>query len=282
MDAAAARLPTQEELTDGVRSYYDGQKDDRNLLLGGATGLVNHHFGLGDFERRGFPNAFSQHQIASELHGLELNEIDRLIAEMGPIRRSSRILDAGCGRGGTAFTLADRYGARVTGITISPYQCGFAKELNEEYVGDGSVDFRVLDYLELDYPDVEFEHVITNETTQYTLELPRLFRGFARVLKPGGNYTLATWCRNERADDEAIARAIDDNYGTLMHTRAEYLAGLDASGFELERFVDCTADALPYWELREYWEESSGVERPFIDGHRSRAILYLIISARRR
>ena len=46
--------------------------------------------------------------------------------------RGSRILDVGCGIGGSSRILAKYYGFNVTGITISPAQVKRAKELTPD------------------------------------------------------------------------------------------------------------------------------------------------------
>ena len=106
---------TQETLTEGVRKYYDRQQADRNLLLGGDSGIVNHHFGIGDFDRSRPLDELTQDEIASELHRLEMNEIDALLAQMGDVQPRQKVLDAGCGRGGTAFSIALRTAFRLSG-----------------------------------------------------------------------------------------------------------------------------------------------------------------------
>src|SRR5262249_54441941 len=119
-------MSDQGSLTAGVQRYYDNQREDRNLLLAGETGIVNHHYSIGDFDRSRFPAGYSQQEISAILNQLELNEIDTLIAHMGDVSPSHRVLDAGCGRGGSSFTIAERFGCRVDGVTISPYQHEFA------------------------------------------------------------------------------------------------------------------------------------------------------------
>ena len=73
---------TQQSLTEGVRRYYDRQQSDRNLLLGGESGIVNHHFGIGDFDRSRTLDEFSQEEVADWLHRLGLGELDALLARM--------------------------------------------------------------------------------------------------------------------------------------------------------------------------------------------------------
>src|SRR3989338_3874518 len=44
---------------------------------------------------------------------------NRFMAKIGKINAKMKILDAGCGVGGSSIWLAKNYGAEVTGITIS-------------------------------------------------------------------------------------------------------------------------------------------------------------------
>ncbi len=268
---------TQQTLTDGVRRYYERQQSDRNLLLGGESGIVNHHFGIGDFPRALPLDELAQDEIAGLLHQLEMNEIDALLEHMGSVRPEHRVLDAGCGRGGTALSIAGRTGASVDAITISPYQQRFASALAERGNFE-RVRFHVMDYLKLAFPDGCFDHVITNESTQYVIDVRELVQGFARVLRPGGRYTCATWCANEEFEGRnEYVEPINLHYGTSMNSRRDYLEALAKHGFHSIEVDDQTEQAIPYWELRCQWQHRSGVELDFLLGHRERKILYLFI-----
>ena len=53
----------------------------------------------------------------------------RLLVEKSRINRGARILDVGCGMGGSSIWLARNLGATTTGITISPVQVKIARKL---------------------------------------------------------------------------------------------------------------------------------------------------------
>jgi len=274
---------TQADLTDGVRIYYDRQREDRNLLLAGESAIVNHHFGLGDFDRSRPLLELEQDEIADRLHALELAQIDVLLSRLAGTSGIARVLDAGCGRGGTAFRLAERLGARVDGVTISTYQQRFASKLARHLGLADRVAFHVMNYLALDFAAATFDCVITNETTQYVLDMNDACREFARVLAPGGRYLNATWCLNEsHSGKNEYEDPINLHYGTSMNTRQEYVEALEANGFAVREIEDHTANAIPYWALRLHWQHRSGIETAFLEGHRSRKILYLVIDAERR
>ena len=50
------------------------------------------------------------------------------LAERAAIPDGARVLDIGCGLGGSALWLADQFDCEVTGITISPVQARMASK----------------------------------------------------------------------------------------------------------------------------------------------------------
>ncbi len=280
-------MPTgqeQQEQTAGVLHFYqDIQRDDRNNYLAGNSGIVNHHFGIGQIDWTRYPpiENLTQEQIKTIINELELHQIDVLMETMGTVQPHHRVLDAGSGRGGTSFSIAKATGARVDGITIAPYQARFAQDLEESHWNSRLVNFTVMNMLQLGFHPDTYDHVITNETTMYITNLPQLFEGFRRVLKLGGTYTLATWCINEKylgRDD--ITERINSHYpGTRMHTQAEYVKALESTGFQINNNRDLTEDVIPHWVIRSRWEKASGIEPTYLEGHRERKLLYKMISA---
>lgn len=70
----------------------------------------------------------------------------RHIARKLLIRPGLRVLDIGCGWGGLAITLAQDYGARVTGITLSSEQLEVARRRVAEAGMSDRVEIRLQDY----------------------------------------------------------------------------------------------------------------------------------------
>ncbi len=65
-----------------------------------------------------------------------------LICRKIDLRESDHVLDLGCGFGGLAKHMAERYGCRVTGVNISRQQVDFARE----FCRGLPVDFHLCDY----------------------------------------------------------------------------------------------------------------------------------------
>ena len=105
--------------------------------------------------------------------------------DLGPGRR---VLDAGCGVGGTAITLAEAYGVRVTGLTICEPHVAVATEHAEQRGVGHLVDFRYGDFMDLPFPEASFDAVLNHESFCYAPDKLAYLRGVRRVLKPGGRW----------------------------------------------------------------------------------------------
>ena len=111
----------------------------------------------------------------------------------------AKILDVGCGIGGTSRYLANKLkdkGSTVTGITLSPKQVARATELAAER-GLDNVEFKVMDALKMDFPDNSFDLVWGCESGEHMPDKKAYVEEMTRVLKPGGTLVIATWCQKE-------------------------------------------------------------------------------------
>ena len=95
----------------------------------------------------------------------------------------SKVVDVGCGIGGSARILARDYGFDVLGISISPAQVRRATELTPEGL---SCRFAVMDALDLNLADGEFDGVWSVEAGPHMPDKQRFADELLRVLKPGG------------------------------------------------------------------------------------------------
>lgn len=287
------RVATQELLSQDVRKFYNnggpGGGEDRNFTLsqysracGEAIPLINHHFGVGPCTLTAEEEQ-DQKAVAKELHRLEVAQADCLLDFLGGVPPYGVALDAGCGRGGTAFKLWQRCGCKVQGVTLSEDQCTYARDIaSGAKIED--VQFHVHDMLQLNklFPKGFFSAVYANETDMYILDLAKLYKHLYAHMASNAPIALATWCCNAAYGPEnEYERAIDENYGTKMHTDTEFVEALGAAQFEEVVVRDLTEQALPYWLLRNKWELKSGVEEPFIQGYTTGRLKYLMIRARK-
>ena len=113
-------------------------------------------------------------------------------ALLAPLRIAPRmrVLDIGCGIGGTARFIAERYGARVTGIDQSPGFVATAQALGRMVGLDDFLDFRVADALDLPFADGSVDLVTMLHVGMNIPNKRALFKEVKRVLAPRGRFAL--------------------------------------------------------------------------------------------
>src|SRR5690242_8350015 len=81
----------------------------------------------------------------------------RKVVETLGLRRGEHVLDAGCGTGAPAMLVAGEFGARVTGVTISPVEAGKAEARASAHGLSDQARFEVGDYHALSFPENHFD-----------------------------------------------------------------------------------------------------------------------------
>ncbi|BCK56846.1 geranyl diphosphate 2-C-methyltransferase [Nocardia wallacei] len=266
-----------------VSEYWNNNpNDDRvNTKLGEVDGLYHHHYGVGepDWSVLEGPDDTRQDRIVRELHRLETAQADLLLDHLGDVRPGDRLLDAGCGRGGTSIMANQRFGCRVDGVTISEYQVGFANDQARTRGVADMVQFHFKNMLDTGFDSGSMRGIWTNETTMY-VDLHDLFGEFARLLEPGGRYVCITGCSNDVTGGKSSSVSwIDAHYGCMIHPRGEYFRALAANGLVPVGVTDLTPATIPYWDLRTHSELATGVEKPFLTAYREGSFQYLLIAA---
>lgn len=175
--------------TASVAAAYDRWTDDRLLER-----LWGEHVHLGHY---GDPPGSRDFRAAKAAFVHELarwSGLDRLPP-------GSRVLDVGCGIGGSARILARDYGFEVLGISISPAQIARARELTPTDLP--GCRFAVMDALALDLPDGGpeggFDAVWSVEAGPHMPDKQRYADEMLRVLRPGGCLAVADWNRRDPA-----------------------------------------------------------------------------------
>ena len=132
---------------------------------------------------------------------------NRLLTENAPAG-GKRALDIGTGPGFFAMVLAMN-GFDATGVDCSPRMIDRARE-NARSRGL-TVDFRVMDSHEMDFPDNTFDYITARNATWLLYDPEKAYREWLRVLKPGGRLLVldANWAYK---DDPEMTRKLDEAY----------------------------------------------------------------------
>ena len=146
--------------------------------------------------------------------------------------RDRRILDIGCGIGGPAFVLAEKYGAYVVGIDIEPELIERAQLRAKELKLDSRCEFLLVEPGPMTFPDESFDVVSSSGVIMQIEDKQQVFAEALRVLKPGGALTSYDWMKPEGEFSEEMLywfKMERLTYG--MKTFAEYETLLRDAGF---------------------------------------------------
>lgn len=108
------------------------------------------------------------------------------LARLLGARPGLRVLDVGGGLGGPARTLAVEFGCHVTVVDLTESYVRAARMLTARLGLDDRVSHHVGDALDLRFDDGAFDVVWTQNSGMNIADKARLYRGFHRVLRPGG------------------------------------------------------------------------------------------------
>jgi cyclopropane fatty-acyl-phospholipid synthase-like methyltransferase len=181
---------------------------------------------------------------------------NQVLAEWAHVSPQDRILDAGCGIGGSAIYLAKYFGCHVTGITLSEKQAATARQKAKEHGVEALTHFQVIDYCNTPFPDASFNIIWGLESICHTLEKSTFVTEAFRLLKPKGRLIVA--------DGFALKEKYTPNehYGMKkwlqgwavdsLDTMQSFKKHLQNSGFENISYRDITKNVMPS-SKRLYW-----------------------------
>ncbi|MEM8909168.1 MAG: class I SAM-dependent methyltransferase [Bacteroidota bacterium] len=191
--------------------------------------------------------------------------------EWGSVQQATRILDAGCGVGGSARYLAKKYNAQAVGLTLSPVQKKHAERYTEKANLTQQVQFAVRDMMTLNNDDGQFDLVWSMESAEHIADKQQLFNRFYERLQPGGRLLMATWChRSEppelKANEKTLLSKIYDRYHLPPMVPIATLAEMaEHSGFKAIQTADWSKAVAPFWQKviqsALTWEGLSGLVR---------------------
>lgn len=143
-------------------------------------------------------------EVAPYQHHQALLNKNQLLYKTAGIKSEDRVLDAGCGIGGSSIWMARHHGNRVTGITVSQQQVNYARQHAKRHNVSELVDFEVADFCQIPFPDESFDVVWALESSCYAINKSDFLKEAWRVLRKGGRVVVCDgfFTRSEFNDEE--------------------------------------------------------------------------------
>jgi len=230
------------ELKDGIAAFYDE-----------STGIWEEVWG--DHLHHGYyyTGKEKDHQKAQ----LDMIEESLRFSGIGVAEESEikRVVDVGCGIGGSSRYLARKFGAQVRGITLSPFQCRRAQALTHKSGLEDSAKFEVADALAMPFSEKSFDLVWSMESGEHMPDKRRFLKELVRVAAPGGRVIIVTWCHRNLKPEERLTRfergllkLINSIYFLPPWVSMDaYVALAQEEGLTEVKTADWTRQVKPFW-----------------------------------
>jgi ubiquinone/menaquinone biosynthesis C-methylase UbiE len=184
-------------------------------------------------------------------------QLSQQVADAGQIQSGQRVLDCGCGFGGTIANLNDRlHDMDLVGLNIDRRQLEIARSNFHPQHGN-QAEFIEGDACNLPFDDNSFDRVLAVECIFHFPSRQRFFQEVKRVLRPGGILSLCDFVPREitlsldKVFKRIIQSRISANYGAVDYSYGiqKYRALANETGLLPLVERDITANTLPTYPV---------------------------------
>jgi tocopherol O-methyltransferase len=173
------------------------------------------------------------------------------LAQRAGIPRGAKVLDIGCGVGGSALWLADQFGCQVTGMTISPVQAKMATRKAKARGLSERVRFEVNDANQWEPEPETFDVVWIMESSEHFPDKKHFFERCASALKPGGTLACCAWLRRDGAlrpaEQKLVATIAEAMMSASLDSLSNYRDWMRDAGLTVTAAEDITRHVEPTW-----------------------------------
>jgi len=172
----------------------------------------------------------------------------REVAELSNIKASDRVLDVGCGLGGTARYLAEQYKCKVMGVDLTQEYIAAGTKLTELVNLDDRVKLRHGSALELPYEDARFDLVWTQHVQMNIADKRRFYSEIVRVLKPGGCFLFHDVFRGSKKSPLFPTPWAEDESMSALGTETEVRSTIEQVGLEIDQWISKVQESIKFFE----------------------------------
>jgi tocopherol O-methyltransferase len=172
------------------------------------------------------------------------------LAKAAEIPPRARVLDVGCGFGGSAKYLAERFGSHVVGITISLNQIQMAAGVTAGVSPRPQFALMDAEHLALTGP---FDIVWSIEAISHLSEKESFFHNSSRLLQRNGRFACVDWFKadglSSRDEDRYIAPIVERMLLPELATVRQYAGMLASAGFRIVTLRDVSSHVSKTWDV---------------------------------
>lgn len=197
------------------------------------------------------PDRLTPDDLASvdEFH-IRGREATEELAELAEPTAGERVLEVGCGLGGTARYLATRYGVEVVGVDLTAEYCRVGNMLTERTGLTDRVELVTADALELPFADESFDQVWTEHVTTNIVDKEGLYGELRRVVRGGGRLALYEILAGPGGEVHFPVPWARQPEISFLSSAEELRSLLQQGGFGVVAWRDATSPALEWFRER--------------------------------
>jgi tocopherol O-methyltransferase len=207
-------------------------------------------------------------------HGLWLNdtatpyqaqcELTDTLAELAGITNKDKVLDVGCGMGGSSIRLASQRGCQCHGVTLSPVQKRWAT-ISAMLKGlSRRVQFQTADIENIELGENGFDVLWSVECTEHLYDKPKFFQQTGKWVRSGGRLAIVVWFQgsspsnpgHQERVEELCQRFVCPSFATV----SEYTSWLTAAGFDSITHHNWSQHAAKTWKICRQRVKNTGID----------------------
>lgn len=167
--------------------------------------------------------------------------------EMMPLKPGMRVLDAGCGLGGTARCLASEQRCRVTGIDLTQEYIELAQMLTARMGLADLCRFQQGSVLAMPFADGSFDAGVTFHVAMNIDDRARFYSELARLLRPGAPLCVFDVMKGPAPGMRFPVPWAETEGASFLRSRDQTAALLQENGFEIAAEKNLREFAIGYF-----------------------------------
>jgi Cyclopropane fatty acid synthase and related methyltransferases len=216
-----------------IARYYD-LSESQYRFFWNLDKSLSLHYGYWDASTKNFHEA--------------LLNINKVLADKAAISQNDKVLDAGCGIGGSSIWLAKNIGCNVTGISLSERQVNKANALAAREGVNHLAKFEQNDFAATGYADESFDVVWAIESVCHANDKSEFLKETFRILKKDGRLIMADFFKKENLQGKDAEQIRQWAHGWAVKdfsTKEEFEKQLHVAGFSQIKIEDASGAIMP-------------------------------------